>query len=62
MAPAFRPTDPVAEVETLATPHDAALYIAMLPKAGRDSEEWQAVMEALLLQSELSGKAARSVS
>jgi hypothetical protein len=39
----------------LITLRDAAEYIIELPRAERDSPEWQAVMEALLLVAENSG-------
>jgi hypothetical protein len=39
----------------LITLRDAALYIAKLPKAEHDAEEWQAAMEALLLVAEHDG-------
>jgi hypothetical protein len=34
---------------------NAALYIAKLPKAEHDAEEWQAAMEALILVAESGG-------
>ena len=39
----------------LVTLRDAALYIAKLPKAEHDADEWQAAMEALLLVVMLGG-------
>jgi hypothetical protein len=39
----------------LVTLRDAALYIAKLPKAEHDAEEWQAAMQALLLVAEHDG-------
>jgi hypothetical protein len=40
----------------LVTLRDAAEYITELPKAEHDAPEWQAVMEALLLVAENSGR------
>jgi len=34
---------------------DAAQYIIKLPKAGRDADEWQAAMQALMLVAEQDG-------
>ena len=39
----------------LVTLRDAALFIANLPKAEHDAEEWQAAMQALLLVAEHDG-------
>jgi hypothetical protein len=39
----------------LATLRDAALYITKLPKAEHDAPEWQAAMEALLLDATRGG-------
>jgi hypothetical protein len=39
----------------LVTLRDAALYIAKLPKAEHDAEEWQAAMQTLLLVAEHEG-------
>jgi hypothetical protein len=39
----------------LATLRDAALYITKLSKAEHDAEEWQAVMQALILVAEHGG-------
>ena len=39
----------------LVTLRDAAQYISKLPKAERDAEEWQAVMQALMLVVEQNG-------
>jgi hypothetical protein len=41
----------------LATLRDAAEYIAELPKAEHDTDEWQAATEALLLVAEHDGPA-----
>ena len=46
---------PVAKGKELVTLRDAALYIAKLPKAEHDAEEWQVAMEALLLVAEHGG-------
>ena len=48
--------DPIEiDGKTLRTLRDAAQYIAKLPKAEHDADEWQAAMEALLLVAELDG-------
>jgi hypothetical protein len=39
----------------LVTLRDPAQYIIKLPKAGRDADEWQAAMEALMLVAEQCG-------
>ena len=39
----------------LVTLRDAAQYIIKLPKAERDTDEWQAVMQALILVAEHNG-------
>jgi hypothetical protein len=41
--------------KALVTLRDAAHYITKLPKAKHDAEEWQAVMEALMLVAEHGG-------
>jgi hypothetical protein len=46
---------PLPKGKTLITLRDAALYITELPKAEHDADEWQAVMEALLLVAERDG-------
>jgi hypothetical protein len=48
-------SDRVAQRKKLITLRDAAEYITELPRAERDTPEWQAVMEALLLVAENSG-------
>jgi hypothetical protein len=46
----IRRTNQAAErYKPLATLRDAALYIAKLPKAENTADEWQAAMEALIL-------------
>jgi hypothetical protein len=51
----FAPAIPVQSREPLRTLCDAAQFIAALPKAEHDAEEWQAAMEALLLVAEHGG-------
>jgi hypothetical protein len=46
---------PLPKGKSLATLHEAALYITELPKAEHDAPEWQAAMEALLLVAEHNG-------
>jgi hypothetical protein len=41
--------------QPLVTLRDAAQYITKLPKAEHDTDEWQVVMEAILLAAELDG-------
>jgi hypothetical protein len=41
--------------QPLVTLRDAALYITNLPTAEPDTEEWQAMMQALLLVAEYDG-------
>jgi hypothetical protein len=41
--------------QPLVTLRDAAQYITKLPKAEHDADEWQVVMEAILLAAELDG-------
>jgi hypothetical protein len=58
MASWSRPFDdpiPLPNGKTLVTLRDAATYITKLPKAEHDADEWQAVMEALLLVAEHNG-------
>src|ERR1700731_3994845 len=50
----YDPT-PLPGQKALVTLRDAAHYITKLPKAKHDAEEWQAVMEALMLVAEHGG-------
>jgi hypothetical protein len=46
---------PLSNGKELVTLRDAALYITKLPKTEHDAEEWQALMQALLLVAEHDG-------
>jgi hypothetical protein len=53
----FNPIELPGRKKPLVTLRDAAQYILKLPKAERDADEWQAVMQALILVAEHNGPA-----